>query len=308
MYQGTLYMIYLAHPATTIRFQKKSGTSLLTNTLSVEAHSQSTGLESDAGWNGIANPALYHGYINANAETYGGVNFGQKYIPNEMRYDAVNMASAPMIVGEPIFVQVAANKDITVVTSNPFSAPARRKSIVDNAYYEVHISAGENYTDRIYLQTMEDKEDQYVIGLDLAKAGVSTKVAQMWVDRYNTKLCVNTTAPVGSSATYPLGIFAPQDGDYQISSATEMQQGQEMFVTMNGRAIWNLAYGPYTATLTKGAHTEYGLKLIQAPAKPTGVDQTTNDKRQTTDKVIIDDQVYIIRSGELYTITGQKIQ
>lgn len=314
MQPGTLYMIYMNNATPTIRFKKKAGSAILTTSLNVQAYYSANPI--DAGWNGIANPSLYHAYLNASSDTYNHehtvqtVNFGQRYVPGDDRYEPVNMKENSLIVGAPIFVQVAANKVVPAeMTNGSFSAPARRKSIVDNAYYEVQISAGEEYTDRIYLQTMEDKEDQYVIGLDLAKAGVSTKVAQMWVDRYNTKLCVNTTAPIGSSATYPLGIFAPQDGDYQISSATEMQQGQEMFVTMNGRTIWNLAYGPYTATLTSGNHTEYGLKLIQAPATPTGVDPITdNPSPLTVKKVLIDNHVYIIRDGEVYTVTGQKVQ
>ena len=306
MQPGTLYMILFNHNASTIRFRKKDGESILTTTLSVQAHPQSTGNIEDAGWNGIANPALFHAYVDASSNTYLNLNFGQKYLPYERRYDAVNMALAPMIVGEPIFVQVADDKDITVTTSNPFSAPVRRAK-VDNSYYEVHISAGANYTDRIYLQTLEDKEDTYVIGLDLAKAGVSSIVAQMWVNRYGSKLCVNTTAPKGTSATYPLGIQVPADGEYQIYTATEMQEGQEMYVTLNGRAIWNLAYGPYEVSLTKGTHTEYGLKLVQAPAVVTGVEQITNDQ-SPIQKVLIDNQIYIIREGVVYTINGQQVK
>ena len=145
-----------------------------------------------------------------------------------------------------------------------------------------------------------------MVELDLAKAGVSTQVAQMWVDRYNTKLCVNTTAPIGTSATYPLGISVPQAGEYQIYSATTMQDGQELYVTRNGKVIWNLAYGPYTLDAEPGTYSEYGLKLIQAPATTTDIDQSasTNDQFK---KVIIDNQVYIVRDGAVYTITGQKV-
>jgi len=130
----------------------------------------------------------------------------------------------------------------------------------------------------------------------------------MWVNRYDAHLCVNTTAPVGSSVTYPLGIYAPKEGDYQINSVTPMQSGQELFVTLNGRAIWNLAYGPYTATLSAGTHTEYGLKLIQGvPAVETGIDHTQSaDGQPSVRKVIIDNQVYIIRGGEVYSVPGQK--
>ena len=88
-----------------------------------------------------------------------------------------------------------------------------------------------------------------------------------------------------------------------------MQANQELYVTRNGSAIWNLAYGPYTVTLDKGTYSEYGLKLIQsnAPAVTTGVGQTA-DGLQQIQKVIIDNRVYIVREGELYTITGQKVQ
>ena len=320
MQPGTLYMIYLANSASTIRLQKKEGADILTTTLSVQAHPSEggTGNITDAGWNGIANPALFHAFLNAGAtDNYTDKpNFAQKYNPASEAYDAIDLTKSEnqLIVGAPIFVQVASDKPIVeaYTTWKDDAAPApRRAPRVDNAYYEVQISAGEDYTDRLYLQTMEDKEDTYVIGLDLAKAGISTKVAQMWVERYNTQLCVNTTAPVGKTAAYPLGISVPENGTYQISSATEMQNNQELYVTRNGKAIWNLAYGPYTVTLDKGTYSEYGIKLIQSqsPAVTTGVDQTqtTNDKLQIQ-KVVIDNHVYIVREGELYTITGQKVQ
>lgn len=316
---GTLYMIYLANPTSSIRFKKKAGADISTTELSVQQHTSKTGSDIDAGWNGIANPALYHAFINAGASTVipgeGATqhpHYAQKYVPGADSYVSFVMETNPLIVGAPIFVQVATSNTISAYETKSgagYAQAPRRAPRVDNAYYEVQISAGEAYTDRLYLQTLEDKEDTYVIGLDLAKAGVSNKVAQMWVNRYNAKLCVNTTAPVGKTATYPLGISVPENGTYQISSATEMQNNQELYVTRNGSAIWNLAYGPYTVTLDKGTYSEYGIKLIQsnAPAVTTGVDQTTNDKQQIQ-KVIIDNQVYIVREGQLYTITGQKVK
>lgn len=314
MQPGTLYMIYMVNGADVIRFKKQPSAPISTPSLTVYAYA--SGNITDAGWNGIANPALFHAFLNAGAtDNYTAParpNFGQKYKPVDDSYDPIDMKNNKLIVGQPVFVQVEDPKTVVAETNNTgFGAPRRRAPRVDNAYYEVQISAGEAYTDRLYLQTLEDKEDRYVIGLDLAKAGVSNKVAQMWVNRYNAKLCVNTTAPVGKTATYPLGISIPETGTYQISSATEMQNNQELYVTRNGKAIWNLAYGPYTVTLDKGTYSEYGIKLIQsnAPAVTTGVDQTqtTNDKQQIQ-KVIIDNQVYIVREGELYTITGQKVQ
>jgi len=308
MQPGKLYMIYLNRAAATIRFQKKAQAPILSEQLNVQEYASAT--ETDANWNGIANPALYHAYINAGSETYGTANFGQRYLPASDSYEAVNMKTTEFIVGQPIFVQVVAGKTVIAETDNgSFSAPAR-KAKVDNSYYEVQISNGERYSDRIYIQSMEDKEDRYKIGLDLSKAGTSSKVAQMWVNRYDTKLCVNTTAPVGTSAMYPLGIQVPADGEYQIYSATEMQSGQELYVTLNGHAIWNLAFGPYTASLKKGTHNQYGLKLVQkAPAITTGVENAEEvNGANGVRKVLIDNTIYIIRDGAVYTINGQQVK
>ena len=313
MYPGTLYMIYLARPTSSIQFRAKDKNELVNTHLGVHEYASTTGNNVDAGWNGIANPALFHAFINpGNNEDYftGSKYQGQIYVPEEKRYETRPLNSEAFIVGQPVFVQVIAERNFSVYDNWPDAAAnaPRRAPIVDNASYEVRISAGEKCTDRLYLQTLENKEDAYVIGLDLAKAGISNIVAQMWVDRYNAKLCVNTTAPIGTSATYPLGIFVPQAGDYQIYSATEMQDGQELYVTRNGKVIWNLAYGPYTLYAEPGTYSEYGLKLIQAPSTTTDVDPITDNRSPiTVTKVIVDNQVYIVRDGAVYTITGQKV-
>ena len=53
--------------------------------------------------------------------------------------------------------------------------------------------------------------------MDLQKMGVSSKVAQMWINRYDTKLCLNTMAPIEAQVDYPLGIIVPEAGKYTIS-------------------------------------------------------------------------------------------
>ncbi len=317
MHPGRLYMIYLPTAGVEkLRFKRYASGLLTTPELQVYRHDASSVV--NAGWNGIANPASYRAFMNAGAKTLTPddystqvPHFGQKYIPSDDNYRVFNMSTTPLEAAQPVFVQVA--EDRTVVL-NPVSYPAssvpERRAKVKNAYYEVQI-AGEDgaFSDRLYLLVMANKEEVYTIGLDLAKAGVSAKVAQMWVNRYGSKLCVNTTAPKGTSATYPLTIQIPVDGNYQINSATEMQEGQQMYVTLNGRAVWNLAYGPYEVSLTKGTYTEYGLKLVQSPAVTTGVEngELTNGANGVH-KVLIDNQIYIIREGAVYTMNGQIVK
>jgi len=316
MHPGRLYMIYLPKAGVKkLRFKRDGDGQIVKPEIYVYQYDAKTVV--NAGWNGIANPAIYKAYLNAGVEVNTSLlNYGQKYDPIHDRYDAFTMNNTKLNVSQPVFVQVEVNGNGTgrsvVVNASVFPnlAPVR-KALVNNAAYEVQISDGTNYTDRLYLQSVEGKEDSYRIGLDLSKAGTSSKVAQMWINRYNTKLCVNTTAPVGTTATYPLGISVPSDGTYEITSATEMQDGQEIYVTYNGRAIWNLAYGPYAVTLNKGTYNEYGLKLVQkAPTITTGVETVSDERLEVSGvrKVLIDNTIYIICDGAVYTINGQQVK
>jgi len=317
MKPGIAYMIYLARPTSKLRFKKSSG-DLLTTRVSVKPYEETTNNNGkDANWNGIANPALYHAYLNAGT---GDGNWGQIFVPGNAQrdggsYTAIHMDENALVVGQPIFVQAQAEKSIVAHTLNEnyeSHAPRRAQAEVDdqNVCYTVEISSNGKFGDRIFVATNDDKEDVYTIGQDVSKLGVSATRPQMWVSRYDSKLCVNTIALSAKKATYPLGISVPADGDYEIAVVSSIQDNQELYVTLNGRAIWNMAYGPYYVTLNKGTHTQYGLKLVQkAPTITTGVDNAEgiNDANGVR-KVLIDDQIYIIREGVVYTINGQQVK
>ncbi|MBQ6764018.1 MAG: hypothetical protein IJP45_02410, partial [Paludibacteraceae bacterium] len=151
LYPGRLYMIALMSDAPVIRFAKKDGAALLTTTTSVTAHAQTTGDDKDANWNGVANPALFHAYVNA------GTTVGQVYNPDNNSYDPVTMSSAKMVVGQGAFVQAPADKNLTVAYGGAFAAPRRAKAA--GALHDIRIApADDAYTDRLFIQTDEDKE------------------------------------------------------------------------------------------------------------------------------------------------------
>ena len=303
---GKLYKMHWTHAVDTVRFKKQEGAALLTTSLNVVEHRSVTSL--NAGWNGIANPALYHAYLNTNATTYTQVNFGQVYLPREERYEIVNMSDdeeGKLIVGAPVIVQVAANQQVNAYTSNPAHQTVQEGS----AYYELQLSSGDSYTDRIYLHTLDTKAEGYAIGWDLAKAGVSTQVAQMWVARYNTELCVNTIAPTDSVATYPLGLFVPQEGMYRIRLLTDVPSDMKMRVARGNKVIWNFANGPYEMMLEAGTYTDYSLELVplNAPDVPFDIENIPDENTRVY-KMLKNGQVFIFRAGEQYTITGQKVK
>ena len=80
-----------------------------------------------------------------------------------------------------------------------------------------------------------------------------------------------------------------------------------LYLTYDGEAIWNLSYGGYVTYLTKGTDTHYGLRIVaHKPQTPTGIEETTIQNGDPIRKVMVDGKVYIIRNGEIYSVTGQK--
>ena len=161
----------------------------------------------------------------------------------------------------------------------------------------------------MFVQVAEEgKADEYVIGQDLAKGGVASKRAQLWVNRYNTKLSVNTQALIDDEAEYPLGIYAPYDGEFTIH-ADNIYDAYDLYLTQNGKAIWNLSHGACALTLDKGTTSTYGLRVgAKGPQVLTGMDELIVNAQGETRKVLIDDKVFIIRNNEVYTVTGKKVQ
>ena len=301
---GRLYMIGLMGDAATVRFEKKDGVALLTTTTSVAQHTQTTGDDYDAGWNGVANPALFHAFVNP------GVTEGQVFVPDENRYELIPLNTSKFVVGEGAFVQVASNKDITVVKDGAFAAP-RRVLAQANLTYDVRIAPVEaDYTDRLFIKTTDSRDNMYTVGQDLAKVGVSSKVAQMWIDRYDAKLCVNTAEWSNNVADYPLGISVPANGEYTIHLTPYTSDSDyTLYLTYYGEAIWNLSEEAYTLTLDKGTTNEYGLRIVaKAPQVATGVDEALIDAQGKVYKVMINNQIFIIRGNEVYTIDGQLVK
>ena len=301
---GRLYMIGLMSDAATVRFEKTTG-ALSTTTTSVAAHASTTGDETDKGWNGVANPALFHAFVNP------GVTEGQVYVPDQKRYETVTLNTTKFVVGEGAFVQVESDKNITVVKDGAFAAP-RRTQAQANLTYDVRIAPAEGaYTDRLFIKTTDNREaDFYTVGQDLAKVGVSSIVPQMWINRYDAKLCVNTQELANETADYPLGISIPQAGEYTISQeATAQADNNSLYLTYNGEVIWNLTNGAYTASLPQGDVMGYGLRIIaKTPSVATGVDEALIDAQGNTQKVLIDNKVYIIRGNNVYSADGQLVK
>ncbi len=312
---GVAYMIGLPIHVGTIRFPKKADKQIAFDGEIIVTNYGGDDTNHNHGWNSVANPTTFHALLNVGegvteCQVYNGDTIGSDgYTPYDM--------SGKFVVGQAVYVQVRAPKTTVRIDKatnqdggiSPLAAPRRSQGVSASERLEVQIAPVDApMADRIYLMADEDKEDHYIITRDLSKAGLSTVRAQMWINRYGLKLCKNTTALRNNQATYPLGISVPQAGEYEISSPAG-ENGDMLYLTYDGRIIWNLTYAPYSASFEKGTNTRYGLKLVRsnAPAVTTDMEQLSGDNASSPiQKVLIDDQVYVLRGEEIYTITGQK--
>ena len=295
MQYGKLYMIWFKYAQTAVEFHKTSG-GLWNTEVSVTT---TTGEGAQSNWNGIANPALYHADLSTGATDVLKYNGNDAYIIG---------STTNMIVGEPVFVQVETPNPNVTADIAAAHAPYRRAQQVTttNNRFVVELSLAGQLNDRMIVQTAEEKADTYVIGKDLAKMSVSALNAQMWINRYDAKLCKNTLALHGESVEYPLHISAPQTGGYVLSASQERGDAT-LYLTYDGEAIWNLSESDYVLQLEKGTTANYGLR-ISARKTPTGIDEAVVDAQGETKKVLINNQVFIIRGNQVYSIDGQLVR
>lgn len=302
---GCLYMAYMEGNVAKLRFPKKEGADIL-NT-STDVHEYSSGTAADANWNGIANPAIFYAYLNNT-----GASVGQVFNAASQSYEPVALSNK-LIVAKPIFVQATNSGSVPAVTTPPAPAPVRR-NVVDEtlkAEFQVEIASYGRMQDRLFIRTNDNKEaDTYTLGQDVLKFGISNSVAQMWVNRYDAKLCMNTVVPFNNVAEFPLSIFAPRAGEYTISKVkSKMSKECDLYLTRNGEAIWNLSDSDYVMTLEQGTTDEYGLRVsAKAPQVATGMDEAVVDAQGETQKVLIDNRVFIIRGNNVYSIDGQLVK
>lgn len=316
LYPGKAYMIGFASAVGTVRFVKKSGAPIFYNDDVEVMENGYSGDDVNGGWNAIANPKVYHTLMSGLT----GVSFAQVHKSDTIgadTYQPCSLDDHKFVVGMAVYVQAQETQPVTINKAGSqtvISAPHRRvqgtQDINTVMRCEVEIAPeGGKMADRIYVQPEDEKEDRYVAGKDVSKMGVSGKRAQMWIERYGQKLCVNTVAPVNDKANYPLSVYAPADGNYSIYLNNQPSDDITLYLTYDGRAIWNLSSGEYVATLNKGTDTHYGLRIVRkTPEAATGIEETTILNGDAVRKVIVDDKIFVIRGNNVYSIDGQLIR
>lgn len=258
-----------------------------------------------AGWNGLGNGTLTHTQLNGLDEE----EKVQMYDHESNTFMGVYAKDFTYAVGTAFFYQ-AQNTDPLVLTqadgSRVLRAPQREGQRVGEFQLSLTEDGAVNKSDLMYVSADEEATGEYRVGRDLLKMSNPTEanVAQMWSERNGLKLCDIEVQLMGSSATCELGLYAPKAGSYTLD-VERAPENTMLYLTYNGRAIWNLTYSPYVFDLTKGTTEGYGLKMYVMQVT-TDLEESGFSDQNSVRKVLIDDVIYIVTpEGKMYDITGK---
>ena len=264
------------------------------------------GTGADANWNAVGNSTLQHAKVSFN-----GGNYVQVYQNGLDAYKTVATSEATFVVGCPFFIQASENATLALSVptdaSEKYYAPRRSNAAQDGVTRVNLTSVDGGYSDQIYVSGVEEEKDGYVLGHDLSKAGLGTEIPQLWVDAYGLKLSVHEAAWQGENTMCPLGIYAPKEGEY-ILTATQPENGTQVYLTIDGMPVWNISETDYVLSLEKGTMNNYGLMLIKASRVPTDVENVEAADGEKTQKIILNDHLYILRDSRMYDVTGKKVK
>ncbi len=308
MQPGCIYTITFEETKTwnTFIFKKKAGSNTWSDG-SFAAEYSSVGQTADRGWNGLGNGTLQHRELSGLAEG----TLVQMYNHTLNCYEPFEAEEKAYAVGTAFFLQVDGNVssiDLSATDGTKELRAPKRDAETTDKFRLVLAAENSQYTDRLWFSADEEATETYVIGHDVLKMGTltSAKKAQMWSTKGGKNLCDVEATLNGSTATTPLSIFAPAAGNYELT-VEKAPENTMLYLTYNGRAIWNLTYSPYVFDLTKGTTEGYGLKMYVMQVA-TDVETVSGERLEVSGnrKVLIDDVIYIVTpEGKMYDITGK---
>ena len=284
--------------STTIRL--KAATTELANPTSITLN-EYAGDAANSNWNGVANPTMRHIDFSRDVQTY----------DNDARgYQPYSSESNSFVVGRAFFVHGTGTVDLSEAT-HPAYAPRRDAAEKKYEYCVRLASENSNWANQMYVRASEEASASYEAGHDLETMnGTSGINALLWTNNYGMRLAIEEAPLVNDKASYELGIFAPAEGAYRIE-ANDTYDNANLFLTYNGKAIWNLSMSACEVELTKGLNEGYGLRLVaKMPQTPTGIEEVTGDGLQVTgaQKIVLEDKVFILRGGKMYDVTGKAVR
>ena len=303
------------------------------NQISVTAHGSDKADLDDThkGWNMLGVPYLsYFGTQNWDGES-SGIAGGKVVIQDgkivlddkNVRYVSVPtydfseyiqtpLSSTSLRPGWSFFVQIGKSGTLTFATtdreaSSPLLAPAQSHSEQELTLLLNH-GAKSDHTGLILSDTYTT---DYEIGADLEKMFGEGFTLSVYTLSGNTRLAYNALSREAATQLIPVGFRAPEDGEYTFSlpadSPTEGIERIDLIDYETG-TLTNLLSAPYTFSTTRTeSDSRFAITITYSKETPTDTEAPFGKGNKRIEKVLIQQQLYIIIDGKIYDATGKKV-
>ena len=295
---------FVSGQPTTIRLKAANATLTDKDAITLNTYTSTIGTEDEnaknSNWNGVANTNLHYISINKDAQTYD--NDARSYNPS------TSGGSTSYVVGTAFFIHGDEDASIVNTIYGDLRAPRRATEVQPIEFCVRLQQENASWANRMYIRASEEASAHYEAGHDLETMnGTNGNNALLWSNNYGMRLAIEEAPMVDDKASYALSLYAPADGTYHIETPTESEDAT-LYLTKDGRAIWNLSMSACEVELTKGTTENYGLLLVRkAPGVATGNLTPTLSQGEGA-KILIDEHVSILRGGQMYDWTGKAVK
>ncbi|MBQ2439081.1 MAG: hypothetical protein II267_04235 [Paludibacteraceae bacterium] len=263
-----------------------------------------------AGWNFIANPYLakYDGNNITNAPAYANI---PRY--DFSAYDQVPLNTATLSPEYPFFVQVGSDATLNFATTGRRQAPASLRSTPNTTLQAtLSITPQDDQTaDHTTILINDTYTPAYEINADLEKMFGSAYTTALYTLSLEHRLAYNALSPQDALTPIPLGFRAAQEGEYTITldnpNDLDNIESVNLFDAHTNQTI-NLLHFDYTFTTTRTQDdARFTVNFVSRSNTATNITDIPSPTTSTT-KFIHNNQLYILKHGNIYNAQGQQIQ
>ena len=284
--------------------------------LSITAHTGTAAANDpiQKGWNFIAHPYLSK-YAGNN------INNAPRYVSiptyNFSAYQQTMLMATTLSPEYPFFVQIGKDTVINFTTEGrrqtPASVRADENNQILNLLFKILLADEEKDQTGIILDN--NCTPAYEIDADLEKMFGSEFTTSIYTLCQDKRLAFNAMSfENAQSSPIPLGYRAAEAGEYTInlniiedaSAYEDLYEGIVLYDSAT-ESHTNLLYADYSFTTDKiQDDTRFSIQFVPKNNAPTHIENIPH--YQTTQKIILNNQLYIIHNGQIYNITGQNIR
>ena len=266
------------------------------------------------GWNFIAHPYLSK-YAGNN------INNAPRYVSiptyNFSAYQQTMLMATTLSPEYPFFVQIGEDTEINFTTEGRCQTPASVRADENNQILNLlfNILLADKAQDQTGIILDNSCTPAYEINADLEKMFGSEFTTSIYTLCQDMRLAFNAMSfENAQSFPIPLGYRAAEAGEYTINldiieDASAYENLYEGIVLYDSATEikTNLLYADYTFTTDKiQDDTRFSIQFVPKNNAPTHIENIPH--YQTTQKIILNNQLYIIHNGQIYNITGQNIR